>query len=233
MSKVHWVAMDRRAMIYGAGPQGRVVREILDARDGFVVAGFVDDDPCKHNTVVDAVLVLGGWDFAMSAHANAAAFIVAIGNNDVRTAVGHKLREYGLELINAIHSSATVMPGVQMGTGNLICAGAVIVTGTQIEDDVIVNTGATIDHDSVLHTGAQVAAGVHTAGCVTIGQGAFVGVGASIGPGVTIDDRSIVGAGSVVLSDIPPDTLAFGAPARVVKRFTGPVDWRRILGGKQ
>ncbi len=227
--------MDRkRVIIYGAGPQGRVVMEVLFAQRGFEIVGFVDDDHSKHRACVSAAMVLGGWSFARLVATDdvPAAFIVAIGNNDVRTAIGHRLRGCGLKLVNAIHPSAVVMSGA-MGTGNLICAGAVIVTGTQIENDVIVNTGATIDHDSVLRMGAQVAAGVHTAGRVTIGRGAFVGVGASIGPGVTIGDRSIVGAGSVVLSDIPPDVFAWGVPARVIGPLTGSADWHEILGGKQ
>ena len=41
--------------------------------------------------------------------------------------------------------------------------------------------------------------------------------GALVLPGVTIGDRSIVGAGSVVVHNVPPDSLVVGNPARIVR----------------
>ncbi|HET9059951.1 MAG TPA: sugar O-acetyltransferase [Acidimicrobiales bacterium] len=52
---------------------------------------------------------------------------------------------------------------------------------------------------------------------VTIGAEVWLGAGAIVLPGVTIGDRCMVGAGSVVTRDLPPDSLAVGTPARVVK----------------
>lgn len=54
---------------------------------------------------------------------------------------------------------------------------------------------------------------------ITIGSDVWVGGGAVICPGVTIGDRSVIGAGSVVTRDIPPDVFAAGNPARVVRRL--------------
>jgi sugar O-acyltransferase (sialic acid O-acetyltransferase NeuD family) len=220
-----------QTVIFGASRQGSVVLEVLRAQGDFKVVGFLDDSASAQGTVVGGVPVLGGIDWAIANADKHLSAIIAIGNNDARIDIGDKLRAFGLEMINAVHPSAVVMANTMLGTGNLICAGAVVITGTRLENDVIVNTGATIDHDCVLRTGAQVASGVHTAGCVTIGRGAFIGVGSVLGPSVTIGDRCIVGAGSVVLSDLPSDVLAFGTPARVVRQLTDPVDWRKILTG--
>jgi sugar O-acyltransferase (sialic acid O-acetyltransferase NeuD family) len=174
----------------------------------------------------------GTRDLAAATGSRRLAAIVAIGSNETRTDIARWLRALGFDLINAIHPSAVIQGNISLGTGNLICAGAIVITGARVEDDVVINTGSTIDHDSLLETGAQVASGVTTSGCVTIRRSAFVGAGAILGPGVTIGERAIVGAGSLVLKDVPPGVLAYGAPCRVVREITDPVDWGRILAGQ-
>lgn len=52
---------------------------------------------------------------------------------------------------------------------------------------------------------------------ITIGEDCWLGAGVTVCPGVRIGARSIIGAGSVVVHDIPEDSLAAGNPA-VVKR---------------
>jgi acetyltransferase-like isoleucine patch superfamily enzyme len=54
---------------------------------------------------------------------------------------------------------------------------------------------------------------------VVLGPYAALGVGVIVKPGVTIGERAYVGAGSIVTRDVPPHTLAVGAPARVVREF--------------
>jgi maltose O-acetyltransferase len=54
---------------------------------------------------------------------------------------------------------------------------------------------------------------------ITVGDEVWLGSGVIVLPGVTIGDRSTVGAGSVVTSDVPPDCLALGSPAKVVRRL--------------
>ena len=52
---------------------------------------------------------------------------------------------------------------------------------------------------------------------VTIEDGVWLGGNVVVCPGVTIGARSVVGAGSVVTKDVPPDVVVAGNPARVVK----------------
>lgn len=62
---------------------------------------------------------------------------------------------------------------------------------------------------------------------VTLGRNVWVGARAVILPGVTIGDHAVVGAGAIVSSDVPPRSVVAGAPARVVRTFDCPDDWRR------
>lgn len=54
---------------------------------------------------------------------------------------------------------------------------------------------------------------------VIIKKNAWVAVGSTVLPGVTIGEGAIVAAGSIVTKDIPPNTLAGGVPAKVLKEF--------------
>ena len=58
---------------------------------------------------------------------------------------------------------------------------------------------------------------------VTIGDNVWIGGGVTIIGGVTIGKNAVVAAGSVVIRDVPPDTLVAGNPARVVRKL-GPAD---------
>lgn len=60
-------------------------------------------------------------------------------------------------------------------------------------------------------------AGKEWARPITIGNGVWLGGNVVVLSGVTIGDRAVIGAGSVVTKDIPPDTVAVGNPCRVIK----------------
>lgn len=54
---------------------------------------------------------------------------------------------------------------------------------------------------------------------VSIGKNVWIGGQCVILPGVTIGEGSVIGAGSVVTHDIPAGVVAFGNPARVIRRI--------------
>jgi acetyltransferase-like isoleucine patch superfamily enzyme len=56
-------------------------------------------------------------------------------------------------------------------------------------------------------------------GAVVVKQNAWIGAGATILPGVTIGENSVVAAGAVVTKDVPPNTVAGGVPAKILKKI--------------
>jgi maltose O-acetyltransferase len=62
-------------------------------------------------------------------------------------------------------------------------------------------------------------AGLENARPVTIGDDAWLGGGAIVLPGRTVGEAAVIGAGSVVTRDIPPNTVAAGNPCRVVREL--------------
>ena len=71
---------------------------------------------------------------------------------------------------------------------------------------------ATLDHDK--RPGRR---GDMTAAPIVVGKDVWIGAHATILKGVTIGDGAIVAAGAVVTRDVPPNTIAAGVPARIVK----------------
>jgi acetyltransferase-like isoleucine patch superfamily enzyme len=61
--------------------------------------------------------------------------------------------------------------------------------------------------------------GFSSQGPVRIGDNCWFGVNCVVTSGVTIGERSVVGANSVVIGDLPPRVIAAGAPARVIREI--------------
>jgi acetyltransferase-like isoleucine patch superfamily enzyme len=64
--------------------------------------------------------------------------------------------------------------------------------------------------------------GFTSQGPVKIGDNAWFGVNCVVTSGVTIGERCVVGANSVVIADLPPRTIAAGAPAKVIREISYP-----------
>lgn len=56
---------------------------------------------------------------------------------------------------------------------------------------------------------------------IKVGSNVWIGAAVSVMPGVTIGDNVVIGAGSVVVKDIPSDSVAVGNPCRVIRKIGG------------
>ncbi|MBP3489701.1 MAG: sugar O-acetyltransferase [Roseburia sp.] len=54
---------------------------------------------------------------------------------------------------------------------------------------------------------------------IHVGKNVWIGSGVQIMPGITIGDNSVIGAGSVVTSDIPDNVVAYGVPCKVIREI--------------
>ena len=204
--------------VVGAGPQGRIVSEILAANGRTAV--LLDD-----KRELWGITVVGGLD-ALPRGAEA---IAAIGKPSLRLRLLASIVERGGVQVSAIHPSAVVMPSVKVGPGSVIHPGSVVNTGTALGLGAVINTSAVVEHDCVLEDGVNVSPGARIGGRVRIGSGAFIATGAIVFARVEIGAGAIVGAGSIVTKDVPAGTLVFGSPARERGRVDDTFDWGRVL----
>ncbi|HEV7299668.1 MAG TPA: acetyltransferase [Tepidisphaeraceae bacterium] len=205
-------------LIIGAGGHGKVVLDILRAAGLHRPVGFIDADPSLAGTTIGGLPVLGAPNLLPKLRQQKIrGAIVAIGDNAVRASYAARLLEHGFELINAIHPAAVVSSSATVGRNVVIAAGAVVCAEATLADSVIVNTSATIDHECQVAAGSHICPMAALAGRVRVEAGAFVGMGAKVIQCRTIGMRAIVGAGAVVISDVPAGATVVGVPARVIK----------------
>lgn len=209
-------------LIIGAGGHGKVVLDILRAAGEHRPVGFVDADPSLAGTTVGGLPVFGPVNQLpkLRQQHRIKGAIVAIGDNTVRRSYAARVVEHGYELVNAVHPAVVVSPTAIVGRNVVIAAGAVVCTEAKLADSVIVNTSAVVDHECVIGEAVHLAPMAALAGRVTVEPEAFVGMGARVIQCLTIGRRAVVGAGAVVLVDVPAYATVVGVPARVVKIST-------------
>jgi len=204
-----------QVVLFGASEHSRVVADIA-RRAGCDVVVLVDEDLAKCG--IDGVPILHDAREAAQQHGDSS-WCVSIGDNHTREVVVARLRELApqLRFTALIHPGAIVARDVEIGEGTVVMAGAVINPGTVIGKHCIVNTGACLDHDNRLEDFCSVAPRVATGGKVSIGRGSAVCIGACIQHGAVIGEHTVIGAGSVVLGDVPASCVAFGVPCKVIR----------------
>lgn len=107
-----------------------------------------------------------------------------------------------------VHHKCTLEGRIRIGSGVKIMAHVYLPSTTVIGDRVFIGPGCTLLNDKYPMRQTTVLQGPQIEDHVSIGGGV------TICPGVTIGKNSFVGAGSLVNKDIPPNTLAYGVPAR-------------------
>ena len=115
-----------------------------------------------------------------------------------------------LSQINRFATGVEIHPGALIGRRLFIDHGAGVVIGETaiVGDDVTLYQGVTLGG-----TGKE-----HGKRHPTLCDGVFVGNNANILGNICIGENSRVGAGSVVLSDVPPNSTVVGVPAHIVYR---------------
>ena len=117
-----------------------------------------------------------------------------------------------------IQKNASVGRCCKISSHTFICEGVVI------EDNVFIGHGVTFINDSYPRATTE-SGGLQTEADwkvekTLVRKGASVGSGSTILSKVTIGENAIVGAGSVITKDVPPNAIVAGNPARVLRFLT-------------
>jgi UDP-N-acetylbacillosamine N-acetyltransferase len=208
-------------LIWGASGHALVVADIVRRQDVYQIVGFLDDvHPERRDHPFCGAQILGGQEqLSRLRDQGVNHVLLGFGNCLMRLELTETLQKQGFILPIAIHPHACVAADVFVGEGTVIAAGAVVNPGVKIGRSVIINTSASVDHECLIEDAVHISPGVHLAGRVTVGIAAQVGIGATVIDRRHIGSRSMIGAGAVVVDDIPANALAYGVPAKVVRRI--------------
>lgn len=130
---------------------------------------------------------------------------------------------YGCEVDDntKIGAFVEIQKGVKIGKNCKISSHTFICEGVTIEDNVFVGHNVSFINDkhprATNPDGSMQTETDWKVEPTVVKKGASIGTSATILCGLTIGENAIVGAGSVVTKDVPPNTIVAGVPARVRK----------------
>lgn len=208
----------KELIIVGAGGFGREVAwlvERINAKEKrWNLLGFVDDANERQGMVLNSYPVLGGCD-CLSSYPNAY-IVCAIGASKTRKSIINRIEEEcpNVKYATLIDPSVAYSDTVSIGEGTIVCAHTIMTVNITVGKHVILNLDCTIGHDVILKDFVTVYPSVNVSGNVIADSCVELGTGTQIIQGKRIGQNTIVGAGSVVVKDIPENCTAVGCPAR-------------------
>jgi sugar O-acyltransferase (sialic acid O-acetyltransferase NeuD family) len=208
-------------IIIGASGFGREVawltERINQVRPTWKILGFIDDNENIQGQMINDYPVLGKTEDA--AAFPDACFVCAIGSAKVREKVIGKLYDLNpdIRFATLIDPSVIISDRVKIGEGTIICAHTIVTVNIEIGRHVIINLDCTIGHDAILDDFVTLYPSVNVSGITHIGRCSELGTGMQIIQGKRIGNYAIMGAGSVVVRDMPDHCTAVGSPAKVIK----------------
>lgn len=125
--------------------------------------------------------------------------------------------QYGFGEGSSCYDNVLILGDVKVGRETWIGPGVILdgQGGLAIGDHCSISAGVQIySHDTVRRSTSMGRIDTDRAP-TTIGSGVYIGPNSVIEKGVTIGDRAVIGAMSLVNSDIPADARAWGCPARL------------------
>ncbi|MCR5837639.1 MAG: acetyltransferase [Lachnospiraceae bacterium] len=210
-------------IIFGASGFGREVAWLIErintVSPTWNILGFMDDNESIQGEIINGYKVIGNTK-DVSKYPNAY-FVCAVGASKIREKIINNMKNINpnIKFGTVIDPSVEMSDLVAIGEGTIICAHTIITVNIEIGKHVIINLDCTIGHDAVLNDFVTLYPSVNVSGITNIGHASELGTGLQIIQGKKVGDYSVVGAGSVIVKDIPDKCTAVGSPAKPIKFF--------------
>ena len=208
-------------IIIGAGGSSQDILETVEdinrVRDTWNILGFLDDDSSKHGKKALGIPIIGSVEDALDfPNAKFILGIASYKDPTTRKRIIAKLQLPRHAYATIIHPSAQISPRTDIGVGTAILHQCIVSCSTKIGDHVLICQGTFIAHDDIIEDHVVFSGNVTLSGGVCIRDSAYIGARACVAPAVEVGAASIVGIGSVAISDVRAGSTVFGSPARII-----------------
>lgn len=192
-----------------------LLEELNEEHREWNILGFIDAVPGEEPVPGYGILGNDDWLLQYPHPVNVAC---GLGSPSLRKNVIKKYQGYQISFPNLISGRATVSKHIRIGEGCIICPGVLIAPNVILGNFVSLNLGCTLGHDAELEHFIMVNPGAHISGNVLVGAGSEIGTGACIIQGKRLGPETVVGAGTVIIRDIPGHCTVVGNPGRILER---------------
>lgn len=212
--------MVKDILIFGAGGQGRevlqLIRQINATGAQWKCLGWIDDGIAK-GAEIAGLPVLGGLA-ELNAWPCPIAVVIAVAWPSTKAKIVTTIYNENCYYPTLIHPDVQLDPNeVTIGEGTIITQACRFTVNISIGRFALLNIGTIVTHDVSIGDYCGTMPSTNLSGAVTLKEGVYVGTGSQIIQGLTIGAYTIIGAGSVVIKDLPAHCTAVGTPARILK----------------
>jgi len=186
------------------------VVDLIESIGAYRIAGFIDASP---DCVTRDVGYLGSDDAWPKIHADLPDLKIALAI-DSPAARARLCEHYGIAVVQFRSPAAYVSARAVVGEGSIVQRGVTIMPHAKIGTACKLNVNSTVHHDARIGAFSTLAPGCQVLGNVTIEERVYIGAGAVIRQRCRVGEGAVVGAGAVVVEDIPPGAVVVGVPAK-------------------
>lgn len=149
------------------------------------------------------------------ASVDATHYVIAVGSSQDRKSISERIKT-DLQPASLVHPSTVLGFGCTYGEGTVIYGGTRFCPKCTIGNHVFVSHGVLVGHETTIGDFSSVYPGVNLSGNVFLGKATTAGTGCTIIEKIVVHDNAYIGAGAVVIRDVPFGEKVVGVPAKAI-----------------